>query len=75
MVCPAQCFSPSPALRSSEEDWAGADWVLPGSLCSHAPPLARRKEEKEEEEEGREGKEKERGEGKIFKCDILSFVI
>ena len=29
---------------------------------------------KEEEEEGRERKEKER-EGKIFKCDILSFVI
>ena len=47
---------------------------LPGSLCSHALPLARRKGEKEEEEEGRERKEKER-EGKIFKRDILSFVI
>ena len=47
---------------------------LPGSLCSHALPLARRNGEKEEEEEGRERKEKER-EGKIFKCDILSFVI
>ena len=39
---------------------------LPGSLCPHALPLARRKGGNEEGEEGREEKEKEGGGGKKY---------
>lgn len=76
-VHPAQCLSLSPTLEDEKGAVTGyrlgCCQMMPGSLCPHALPLARRKGEKEEGEKGREGKKKEGGGGKIFKDELLCF--